>query len=282
MFLLLALVYLIYSYFFISYCHNKNINIPLFYFVLPILTSTFLLYTMLPIQFLFLFLILISIVPFFIISIFQLCFRKFSLLHEMHHRYFYLFCIIIYFYLLILLSCQVERKPYENMFFSSSILILIFYFFALLLKGTIKDKRFITHSVSFSSLLLLIPLLLCSFILTSYINNMLEVIATVLILLFPVLFLCYFMMKEREEGGLISYCTHLILFPFFLIGFFDLLIMHQPIYVYHTPIIFPLLKIGLYSTTILLIPTMKKFSNKVIYDILASCILLLFGMFLLY
>ena len=282
MFLLLAISYLIYSYFFVTYCHNKNITFPLFFFILPILVSTFLLYTSLPIQFLFLFLILISIFPFLMLSIFQLFFCKSSLLHEMHHRYFYLFCIIIYFYLLILLSCQVGKSSYENMTFSSSLLMIAFYFFSLLLKGTIKDKRLKFHSISFSSFLLFIPLLLFSFILTTYINSMLELFFTVLVLLFPILLLCYFIMKEREEGTFISHFTHLILFPFFLIGFFDLFITQQPIYYYHAPIIFPLLKIGLYSTTILLIPTIKKFSNRVIYDFLVGCILLLFCIFLLY
>lgn len=281
MFFLLALVSVIYSYFLIFNFYNKNIKFPLFYFILPILISSFLLYMMLPIQFLFLFFILISIFPFLIISIFQLCFRNFPLLQEMNNRYFYLFCMIIYFYLLMLLSCQVERKPYQNMFFPSSILMINFSFFSLLLKGTIKDKRFSKNSISFFSILLLIPLIFCNFILTTYVNSMLKIVVNVIILLWPILLLCYFSLKEREEERLFSHCINLILFSFFLISFFDLFILRQPIYVYHIPVIFPLLKIGLYSTTILLLPTMKKFSSKSIYDILVGGILLLFGVFLL-
>lgn len=286
MFFFFTMLYLIFTILLFQNCRIKNISYPFFFFFLMLIIATIFFLSQHQISFLFSFLIFLSIVPFLFFILFHFLFRTHSLLHEIHHRYFYIFSIILYFFLLVLLSCRVDQNIYQTGISATSILIFSFYFLALILKSTIKKdqkqkKRWPISNLPFYLILFVLSILIHQSFL-SHIHQTFYLGTYYFTMIIP-LFLClYYRLKEREEQVVIDYLTQILLFPFCLISFLDLTLMRHSIYFYVTDFSAILLKIGLYSITILLLPTMKRFSNLFYYDLCAFFLSLIFVCFLFF
>lgn len=285
MFFFFTMLYLIFTIFLFQNCRKKNLSYPFFFFFLMILITTIFFLFHHQISFLFSFLIFFSIVPFFFFILFHFLFHKRPLLHKIHHRYFYIFSIILYFFLLVLLSCRVDQKLYQTGISTTSILILSFSFLALIVKSTIKKerkpkKRWSISNLPFYPVLVILSILIHQSFL-SHIHQVFYQGVYYLTMIIP-MFLCfYYRLKEKEEQVVIDYLTQMLLLPFFLISFLDLTLMRHSIYFYVTDFSVILLKIGLYSITILLLPTMKRFSNLFYYDLCIFFLILIFAILLL-
>lgn len=287
MFFFFSILSIFLSFHLIYTCKKKELQYPFFLIFIPFLFSLLKLFWISQLEFFFFLLIFMSVSSFFILALFHFVFHNVIILSKLHHRYFYLFGIILYFYLLLLLASNQEHSIYQNTLFSPSILFVIFYLFSLLFKGTIQDKETILKKSFFNFFNILqfslytISILFLTDIFNGYINNLFYKVCYSIVLMFPFWYLLFVSLKQNENEETLSYFVHLILFPFFFIGLFDFIVMKETIYSYHTTIMIALEKIGLYSSTIFLFLTMKRFSNPIIYDIFMIMIFLIFIFFLL-
>lgn len=278
---LLLLLYIILSLYYIYYCYNKYNNYPIKSLFLPFIVSSITLLSQELYEYTFLFLVSIGLVSILILILFHFIFNKNSILHIIHHRYFYVFCIIIYMYILVLLSCRSERSAYQNTIAYPSVLLIILCLSSFLIKGTIKDYMVENYRKipSFRSVSLLFFIQLISYYLTkrislfSNIDNIIFLYS--LVLSIPLQLVFFYLFQNQKYEIIVSRLIELFLLPFFLLGLLDFLWLKDPIYFHHNLLIIKELKFGLYTSSILLIPTIKKFRNSFFYNILIIIILIM-------
>lgn len=231
--------------------------------------------------FVFRFLIGITLGSFFTLGACHLGHWKQNIISHISTRYFYILAIIVYLYVFLSINGKNSGTSAGMGVSLSSLVILIFCLGFLFIMSMIKKEPQFEHRE-----LHLVPLLLSIIVLVGISIFLMQIqfyehLGIMIILaLFPQGMRVYYMSKHKNYPQVFSTCIGNVIFAFFLFALLDFSFSHIPIADYYDTVIHHGIQLGLFSSLLLMIPSIKRFSYGLWYHLIAITILLLSSLYL--
>lgn len=231
--------------------------------------------------FVFRFLIGITLGSFFTLGVCHLWHWKQNIISHISTRYFYILAIIIYLYVFLSINGKNSGTSAGMGVSLSSLIILIFCLGFLFIMSMIKkEPQSEDRALHLAPLLLSIVLLvgISIFLMQLQFYDYLKMM--IILALFPQGMRVYYMSKHENYPLVFSTCIGNVIFAFFLFALLDFFFSHIPITYYYDTVVHQGIQLGLFSSLVLILPSLKRFNCSYWYHLFAFIILFLSSLYL--